>query len=150
MTANMAQWFSFLIDSLVRHFNGSRHNNIMTFRAREQGFSLISVESKKVHKSCQPFSFVFWKLPKLVSLLSLNFYWNNARKNVIHTFKLYFFCNRVEMSRVHRMLGLRESSSIIKSSTSILLTGKAGEYLSKPHIARSTAGLKTACDSKGH
>ena len=48
------------------------------------------------------------------------------------------------------MLGWKESSGIITSSTSVLLMRKAGEELSKPHIPRRIAGLKTACDLKGH
>ena len=49
---NVAQGFSFLINSVVRHFNDARHNNIMTFRAREQGVPTYSqLKAKRFSKA---------------------------------------------------------------------------------------------------
>lgn len=149
----MAQRFTFLIDSLVRHFNDSRHNNIMTFRAREQGFyTSFQLKAKRFSETVS--------ISPLCSESSLNlsvcfhctFIEIMQAKSYysILTFKLYFFCNRVEVLQDHRMVESEDGQDISKSSTPILLMRKAGEDrgpLKVTHAVSNRAHLKIACDS---
>ena len=109
---NVAQGFSFLINSVVRHFNDARHNNIMTFRAREQGvptyfqwkakrFSKAVSISPLCSESCLNLSVSF--CGTFIEIMQ-------GKKKVIMAFTLLnvILCNRVEMSQGHRMLESEE------------------------------------------
>lgn len=145
------------IDNLVKYFSDSTHKNMMTFGPESKGSLDFQLKAKRLSKavslsllcseSCLNLSVCFpWTFTEMIQ---------GKKKSYcsIHTFKLYFFCNRVEMSQDHIMLVLKQCLYIIKLSHSVLFMRKAGgarKPLKSTHADSNRADLKIACDFKGH